>query len=56
MTWEHQIRDILTVPTDTVMVDLFDALVERGVVVFRFGLLSLEIIVTVLALASPGRC
>ena len=55
MTWEHQIRDILTVPSDTVLVDLFDALVERGVVVFRFGLLSLEIIVTVLALTAPGR-
>ena len=41
------------------IVDLFDALVQGGVVVFRFGLLSLEIIVTVLAplaLTSPGRC
>ena len=56
MTWEHQIRVILTVPSNTVMVNLFDALVERGVVVFRFGLLSLEIIVTILALTAPGRC
>ena len=35
---------------------LFDALVQCGVVVFRFRLLSLEVIVTVLALTSPGRC
>ena len=35
-------------------VNLFDALVQCGVVVFGFGLLSLEIIVTVLALTSPG--
>ena len=36
--------------------DLFDALVQSCVVVFWFRLLSLEIIVTVLALTSTRRC
>ena len=47
---------MLTVPPHftALILHLFDALVQCSVVVFRFGLLSLEIIVTVLALTSPG--